>query len=78
MAERAGLKVAGCHVDRAKKGSIAALVLWPLIALVSAVARRGMVRNNPVAVRENAAHLSRVNSLAILTGRTVILELVRA
>jgi SAM-dependent methyltransferase len=77
MAERAGLKVAGCHVDRRKRGSIAALVLWPLIALASAVARRGMERNSPSATRENEVHLSRINSLDILTGRTVILELVR-
>ena len=57
---------------------MAALVLWPLIALASAVARRGMERNGPVATRENEVHLSRINSLDILTGRTVILELVRA
>jgi len=77
MAEKSGLKVTSCQIDRVKSSSVAALVLWPLIALASAIARRGMLRHNPIATRENAAHLSQVNSLAILTGRTVILELVR-
>lgn len=77
MAEKAGFCVASCHIDRVKSSSVAALALWPLIALASRYARIGMRRRSPAATAENEAHLDLVNSLRVLTGRTVVLELVR-
>lgn len=77
MAEKAGLRVAGCHIDRVKASATIALVLWPLIKLASWIARANMRRRSPIAAAENAQHLDRVNSLRVLTGRTIVLELVR-
>lgn len=77
MAEKAGFGVAGCYIDRVKSSSVVALVLWPLIALASRYARVGMRRRSPVATAENEAHLDRLNSLRVLTGRTIVLDLVR-
>lgn len=77
MAEKAGFGVSGCHIDRVKSSSVVALALWPLIALASRYARVGMRRRSPVATAENEAHLDRLNTLRVLTGRTIILDLVR-
>ena len=77
MAEKAGFRVAGLHVDRVKSGSVAALVLWPLLALASLLAARRVRRKEPAIYAENRTHLRRINSLRVLTGRTIILELVK-
>ena len=49
----------------------------PLIALASRYARVGMRRRSPVASVENQAHLDLMNTLRVLAGRTIMLELVR-
>jgi SAM-dependent methyltransferase len=77
MAEKAGFCVSSCYIDRVKSSSVVALMLWPLIALASRYARIGMRRRSPVATAENQAHLELMNTLRVLTGRTIVLELVR-
>jgi SAM-dependent methyltransferase len=77
MAEKAGFRVAGLHIDRVKSGSVGALVLWPLLALASLLVSMRVRRNEPVIYAENRAHLRRINSLRVLTGRTIILDLVK-
>ena len=78
MAEKAGFGVAGLHIDRVKSGSTAALLLWPLVALVSWLAMARARRKEPAVYAENRGHVARLNSLSVLVGRTIILELVRA
>jgi SAM-dependent methyltransferase len=77
MAEKAGLQVASCRTDRVKTGSLFALVLWPLVALSSAFVRARTRGRQPEIYAENREHLARLGSWAVLTGRTIILELVR-
>ena len=77
MAEKAGFRVVGLHIDRVKSGSVGALVLWPLLALASLLVAMRVRRKEPVIYAENRAHLRRINSLQVLTGRTIILELVK-
>ena len=77
MAEKAGFRVAGLHIDRVKSGSVGALVLWPLLALASLLVAMRVRRKEPVIYAENRVHLRRINSLQVLTGRTIILELVK-
>jgi len=78
MAEKAGFRVEGLHIDRVKSGSTAALLLWPLVALVSWLATARARRKEPAVYAENRGHVARLNSLSVLVGRTIILELVRA
>jgi len=47
MAEKAGFRVAGLHIDRVKSGSVGALVLWPLLALASLLVSMRMRRKEP-------------------------------
>lgn len=77
MAEKAGLRVAGLHIDRVKSGSTLALVLWPFVALASWLVSMKVRRKEPAVHAENVEHLARLNSLSVLTGRTIILELVK-
>ena len=77
MAEKAGLRVAGLHIDRVKSGSVGALVLWPFLALASLLVAMRVRRKEPVIYAENRTHLRRINSLQVLTGRTIILDLVK-
>lgn len=77
MAEKAGFRVAGLHIDRVKAGSVGALVLWPLLALASLFVSMRVRRKEPVIYAENRSHLRRINSLQVLTGRTIILDLVK-
>jgi hypothetical protein len=77
MAEKAGMEVTGCSTDRVKAGSLGLLVLWPLVKLGSAIVAMHARRRTPAVLAENRQHLARMSSFAILTGRTVILELVR-
>jgi SAM-dependent methyltransferase len=77
MAEKAGFRVAGLRIDRVKSGSVGALVLWPLLALASLLVSMRVRRKEPVIYAENRVHLRRINSLQVLTGRTIILELVK-
>jgi len=60
-----------------KAGSLGLLVLWPLVKLGSAIVAMHARRRTPAVLAENRQHLARMSSFAILTGRTVILELVR-
>jgi hypothetical protein len=48
------------------------------VALVSWLATARARRKEPAVYAENRAHLARLNSLPVLVGRTIILELVRA
>ena len=77
MAEKAGFRVVGCSTDRIKSGSLALLVLWPLVKLGSLVVALHTRRKTPAIYAENRDHLARMNSFAILTGRTAILEFER-
>ena len=77
MAEKAGFRVIGCSTDRVKSGSAALLILWPLVKLGSAIVAMHARRNIPAIYKENREHLARMNSFAILTGRTVIIEMER-
>ena len=77
MAEKAGLEVTGCSTDRVKAGSLGLLVLWPLVKLGSTIVAMHARRRTPAVLAENREHLARMSSFAILTGRTVILEMVR-
>jgi len=77
MAEKAGLHITSCSTDRVKAGSLGLLVLWPLVKLASAIVAMHARRKTPDIVAENRQHLARMNSFAILTGRTVVLEMVR-
>jgi hypothetical protein len=77
MAEKAGLRVVGCSTDRVKSGSAALLVLWPLVMLGSAIVAMHARRKTPAIYAENREHLARMNSFAVLTGRTVIVEMER-
>jgi SAM-dependent methyltransferase len=77
MAEKAGFRVTGCSTDRVKSGSAALLVLWPLVKLGSAIVAMHARRKTPAIHAENREHLARMNSLAVLTGRTVIVEMER-
>jgi hypothetical protein len=77
MAEKAGFRVAGLHIDRVKSGSVGALVLWPLLALASLLVSMRVRRKEPAIYAENRTHLRRINSLRVLTGRTIILDLVK-
>jgi len=77
MAEKAGFCVAGLHIDRVKSGSVGALVLWPLLALASLLVSMRVRRKEPAIYAENRTHLRRINSLRVLTGRTIILDLVK-
>ena len=47
MAEKAGFRVAGLHIDRVKSGSVGALVLWPLLALASLLCSMRVRRKKP-------------------------------
>ena len=77
MAEKAGLRVLGCSTDRIKSGSAALLVLWPLVKLGAAIVAMHARRKTPAIDEENREHVARMNSFAVLTGRTVIVELER-
>lgn len=77
MAEKAGLRVLGCTTDRVKAGSVGLLALWPLVRLGSAVVAWHARRKTPAIHAENRMHLARMNSWAVLTGRTVIVEMQR-
>jgi SAM-dependent methyltransferase len=77
MAEKAGFRVTGCSTDRVKSGSAALLVLWPLVKLGSAIVAMHARRKTPAIHAENREHLARMNSFAVLTGRTVIVEMER-
>jgi hypothetical protein len=77
MAEKAGLRVAGLHTDRVKAGSVVALVLWPLLALASLFVSMRVRRKEPAIYAENRTHLRRINSLRVLTGRTIVLDQVK-
>jgi len=77
MAEKAGFRVAGLHIDRVKSGSVGALVLWPILALASLLVSMRVRRKEPAIFAENRTHLRRINSLRVLTGRTIILDLVK-
>lgn len=77
MAEKAGLRVVGCTTDRIKAGSVGLLALWPLVRLGSAVVAWHVKRKTPAIHAENVANLARMNSFAMLTGRTAIVELQR-
>jgi hypothetical protein len=77
MAEKAGFRVLGCSTDRTKSGSVALLVLWPLVQLGAAIVAMHARRNVPAIYDENREHLARMNSFAVLTGRTVIVEMER-
>ena len=77
MAQKAGFRVAGLHIDRVKSGSVGALVLWPLLVLASTVVSLRVRRKEPAIYAENRADLRRINSLQVLTGRTIILDLVK-
>jgi hypothetical protein len=52
-------------------------VLWPLVKLGAAIVAMHARRNIPAIHQENREHLARMNSFAVLTGRTVIVELER-
>lgn len=77
MAEKAGFRVLGCTTDRIKAGSVGLLVLWPLVMLGSSIVAWHSRRKTPAIHAENATHLARMNSFAMLTGRTAIVELQR-
>jgi SAM-dependent methyltransferase len=77
MAEKAGFRVLGCTTDRIKAGSVGLLVLWPLVRLGSAVVAWHSRRKTPAIHAENVEHLRRMNSFAMLTGRTCIVEMQR-
>lgn len=77
MAEKAGFRVTSCSTDRFKSGSVALLVLWPLVKLGSAIVALHARRKTPAILAENREHLARMNSFAVLTGRTVIVEMER-
>jgi hypothetical protein len=77
MAEKAGFRVIGCCTDRVKSGSAALLVLWPLVKLGAGIVAMHARRNIPAIYKENQRHLARMNSFAVLTGRTVIVEMER-
>ena len=77
MAEKAGFRVIGISTDRVKSGSAALLVLWPLVKLGAAIVAMHARRNIPAIYQENREHLARMNSFAVLTGRTVIVEMER-
>ena len=67
----------GCSTDRVKSGSAALLVLWPLVKLGSAIVAMHARRKTAAIYAENREHLARMNSFAVLTGRTVIVEMER-
>lgn len=77
MAEKAGFRVVGCTTDRVKSGSVGLLVLWPLVQLGAAIVAMHARRKLPTIYAENREHLARMNSWAVLTGRTVIVEMER-
>jgi SAM-dependent methyltransferase len=77
MAEKAGFRVTGCSTDRVKSGSAALLILWPLVRLGSAIVAMHTRRKTRAIYDENQQHLARMNSFAVLTGRTVIVEMER-
>ena len=77
MAEKAGFRVIGISTDRVKSSSAALLVLWPLVKLGAAIVAMHARRNIPAIYQENREHLARMNSFAVLTGRTVIVEMER-
>jgi SAM-dependent methyltransferase len=77
MAEKAGFRVTSCSTDRVKAGSLGLLALWPFVKLGSAIVAMHVRRKTPAIFAENAQHLARMNSFAVLTGRTVILEMER-
>jgi SAM-dependent methyltransferase len=77
MAEKAGFRVLGCTTDRIKAGSVGLLSLWPLVKLGSAVVAWHVHRKTPAIHAENVEYLARMNSFAMLTGRTVIVEMQR-
>lgn len=77
MAEKAGFRVTSCSTDRVKSGSAALLVLWPLVRLGSAIVAMHARRKTPAILEENREHLARMNSFAVLTGRTVIVAMER-
>jgi len=77
MAEKAGFRVTSCSTDRVKSGSAVLLVLWPLVRLGSAIVAMHARRKTPAILEENREHLARMNSFAVLTGRTVIVAMER-
>jgi hypothetical protein len=77
MAEKAGFRLLSCSTDRIKSGSAALLVLWPLVKLGSAVVAMHARRRTAAIYAENRDHLARMSTLAVLTGRTVIVEMER-
>jgi SAM-dependent methyltransferase len=77
-AERAGFRLAGLHVDRLKKGSIAAFVLLkPLLAVAGWLYRARLRAMAPAILEENRELLRRLSSFDVLVGRTIVLDLVR-
>jgi SAM-dependent methyltransferase len=77
MAEKAGFRVVGCTTDRTKAGSVGLLALWPLVRLGASVVAWHVKRKTPDIYAENREHLARMSSWAVLTGRTVIVEMER-
>ena len=52
-------------------------MLWPLVTLGAAIVAMHARRNIPAIYQENRDHLARMNSVAILAGRTVLVEMER-
>lgn len=77
MAAKAGFDVTGCSTDRLKAGSLGLLWLWPLLKVGSAVVAMHTRRKTPAIYAENREHLARMDSFAVLAGRTVIVEMRR-
>jgi len=77
MAERCGFEVHRLHVDRVKKSSVAGLFLYPLLKLYELCYRVHRRRRTPATYDENRRFIGMVNSLPVLTARTIILELIR-
>jgi hypothetical protein len=70
---RAGFRSVTAHYDRFKTSARALLALWgPFIAVAHALFGRRLASKKPDVAAENADTLRELNSVAMLTSRSVI------
>jgi SAM-dependent methyltransferase len=75
---RCGFEIVSFRIDRSKRSAaVTAVFLWPLLKLAEVPYRRRLRRKIPRELRENRRYLEWNNSWAVLTGRTIVLELRR-
>jgi hypothetical protein len=70
---RAGFRSVSVHYDRFKTSARLLLALWgPFVGIANALFRRRLAAKKPEVAAENADYLRALNSVGMLTSRSVI------